>query len=356
MIIHGLLVSGSLPSLSLANNKRIRSKGWRIIAYYIRRSTHLKYLDLSDNVIDKKMADYLGEAIAHSAVHQVTAPSEEMAEHISPGRSSRISAKSTQSTLQDVGNSSGSKEGEASDQDEPDPFANRHAPLLLSKNASTSSLTSLRLENCSLRNPVLESLANSVRNSGLKHISLRRNRINQLGAVALAVLIRDYELSTNGAATSSAFAPTQSSSETANSGQGRAPVHMLSPLLEGSGFRPYSTDSSNSMTATSHPPDHPVTKEQDYGRLRAATPDLSDMCSPSSSSSMSVSEAEDHETSFGPDRNQGRVSVSQREASRYAEMRTRLQRQIEVLPRVGTLLTLDIRSNDIKVCAISSAD
>ena len=31
-------------------------------------------------------------------------------------------------------------------------------------------------------------------------------------------------------------------------------------------------------------------------------------------------------------------------------MRMRLQRQIEVLPRVGTLLTLDIRSNDIKVC------
>lgn len=75
------------------------------------------------------------------------------------------------------------------------------APLLRSRHQSThsSSLTSLRMENCSLKNSALEVLAHGVRHSNVKHISLRKNRINHMGAVALALLIRDYELPASGA-------------------------------------------------------------------------------------------------------------------------------------------------------------
>jgi len=290
------------------------------------------------------MADFLGEAIAHSAADQGTSRFPEQAD-INPvtllSTSPRHRLEAERQNVQEA--------GELSDQEEPDPFANRQALLLLPKSPSASGLTSLRLENCSLRNPVLESLANSVRSSGIKHISLRRNRINQLGAVALAVLIRDYELSPDTHGVSSTFSHVQGHHESAPQSGKRAPAQVNSPFMETTGFRPYTADSSNSVTATANSREQSMLGTHNDARLRAGTPDMSDIYSPSSSSSMSISETEDHETSFGPDRNQGRVTVPAREASRYAEMRTRLQKQIEVLPRVGTLLTLDIRSNDIKV-------
>src|ERR1700723_2674336 len=75
--------------------------------------------------------------------------------------------------------------------------------------ASEPGLVSLRLDDCSLRPTALEVLckspqiwlwnfsethyaARSVRTSSLRNISLRHNRINATGAVALALMIRDY--------------------------------------------------------------------------------------------------------------------------------------------------------------------
>lgn len=56
-------------------------------------------------------------------------------------------------------------------------------------------------------------------------------------------------------------------------------------------------------------------------------------------------------SSFGPERNRGRVQLaSEREAMRHAEHKLRLTKQIEALPRIGNLLTLDVRGNDIRVC------
>lgn len=323
MIIHALLVSGTLPSLSLANNRKIRSKGWRIISYYVKRSPHLKYLDLSDNVIDKKMADLLGEAVSLS----VGSPA--------------VPALNETSDDKEIA-------ADFSDQDESDPFSKRKAPLLLARNISTSGLSSLRLENCSLRNPVLESLANSVRSSGIKHISLRRNRINQLGAVALAVLIRDYELSSTETVGSNAFKHVQGGGGADGYVNSASSLSVTSPLLGSGGF-PRDGYQDSHVAENVRATDHVGHQNHKSLPVQSATPELTGIYSPSSASSTSVTEMEDHETSFGPDRNEGRVTVSAREASRYAEMRTRLQKQIEVLPRVGTLLTLDIRSNDIKV-------
>lgn len=309
-----------------------------MVAYYVHRSSHLKYLDLSDNVIDKKVADYFGEAINHCTVN-----------HPDLYGDRRSDASSQIKTLDDY--------RVESDNDEPDPFEHRQAPLLTSRISSTTGLTSLRLENCSLRNTVLESLANSVRTSGIKHISLRRNRINQMGAVALAVLIRDYELSQPGAPASSSSIQT-----TGKTGIGQTSSLTVGQidnpnLIAGSFGKPYSSGPVSSPTTGSHShTHHPRVHDHDNMSLRASTPEVTDHLSPSSPSSLALSDAEDNDTSFGPERNQGRVSVSAREASRYAEMRTRLQKQIETFPRVGSLLTLDIRGNDIKVSHKTSAN
>ncbi|KAJ7751788.1 hypothetical protein DFH07DRAFT_1032273 [Mycena maculata] len=53
-------------------------------------------------------------------------------------------------------------------------------------------LVSLKLDDCSLRAAALETLSRAVRTSSLRNISLRHNRISPTGAVALALMIRDY--------------------------------------------------------------------------------------------------------------------------------------------------------------------
>ncbi|KAK0493573.1 hypothetical protein EDD18DRAFT_1256899 [Armillaria luteobubalina] len=58
--------------------------------------------------------------------------------------------------------------------------------------ATLTTLVTLRLDDCSLRPGALETLSRSVRTSNLRNISLRYNRINPTGAVALALMIRDY--------------------------------------------------------------------------------------------------------------------------------------------------------------------
>ncbi|KAH9950799.1 RNI-like protein [Amylocystis lapponica] len=58
--------------------------------------------------------------------------------------------------------------------------------------APISGLVSLRLDDCSLKPAALDSLANAVRKSSLRNISLRHNRISATGAVALALMIKDY--------------------------------------------------------------------------------------------------------------------------------------------------------------------
>ncbi|KAH7929207.1 RNI-like protein [Leucogyrophana mollusca] len=53
-------------------------------------------------------------------------------------------------------------------------------------------LVSLRLDDCALKPAALEALSRTVRTSSLRNISLRHNRITATGAVALALMIRDY--------------------------------------------------------------------------------------------------------------------------------------------------------------------
>ncbi|KAI0777715.1 hypothetical protein BD413DRAFT_602017 [Trametes elegans] len=58
--------------------------------------------------------------------------------------------------------------------------------------APTPGLVSLRLDDCSMKPQPLDALAHSVRVSSLRNISLRHNRISATGAVAIALMIKDY--------------------------------------------------------------------------------------------------------------------------------------------------------------------
>lgn len=58
--------------------------------------------------------------------------------------------------------------------------------------SSPAAVQTLRMDNCNFRSSAMEVLANGIRTSDLLHLSLRNNRINHLGAVSLAVMIRDY--------------------------------------------------------------------------------------------------------------------------------------------------------------------
>ncbi|KAI0087207.1 hypothetical protein BDY19DRAFT_986247 [Irpex rosettiformis] len=66
-------------------------------------------------------------------------------------------------------------------------------------------LISLRFDDCALKPQVLDALAHAVRISSLRNISLRYNKINATGAVAVALMIKDYpdRFPNNGSAPSS---------------------------------------------------------------------------------------------------------------------------------------------------------
>lgn len=141
-----------------------------------------------------------------------------------------------------------------------------------------------------------------MRASALKHISIRRNRINPLGAVALAIMIRDYPLPTDAhhdpASTSELLAATTASS--------------LAPSTPPPANN--ASSSSNSVSA----------------RQSLQAPYVRKSASPGSE---------------GGEKEQ----QLQREAWQNSEASLKLRKQIEELPRTGSLLTLDVKGNEIRV-------
>ncbi|GAA93571.1 uncharacterized protein L969DRAFT_95783 [Mixia osmundae IAM 14324] len=255
-LLHALLVSGQLPTLSLANNKRIRSRGWRLLSVFIARTRSVKYLDVSDNTLDRRAI----EAFA-SALH-------------------------TPSTASSASQPSSPK---GSDDEDSGPLW-PGAPNLKDGGHEPSSVTSIRLENCGLKSQALEALAQSVRESTLQHISLRRNRINNLGAVALAIMIRDYPLVPG-------------------------TIGHVDPK-EGKDDRYLFANSDAELGNT-------VTARQETIPIQTRTINMN-----------------------GSPLRDG-IS-NDREAWQSSSVRLRLQKQLETLPRTGSLLTLDVKNNDIK--------
>ncbi|WVQ77942.1 hypothetical protein IAT38_000022 [Cryptococcus sp. DSM 104549] len=182
-ILHALLISGTLPMLGLAGNKKIKAAGWRLLAVFLKKAHSLKYVDLSDTVWDKKGVEYLVQAL--NCTHVRPPPVEPSAEPTQdvppPGQD---------------GEASGEGEGESREKPREDAYGAfiPLAPLLKERDQTSTpaAVQTIRMDGCGLRAAVLETLAQGVRSSDLRNISLRRNKINALGAVALALMIRDY--------------------------------------------------------------------------------------------------------------------------------------------------------------------
>ncbi|SPO24503.1 uncharacterized protein UTRI_03772 [Ustilago trichophora] len=200
-ILHALLVSGTLPNLSIASNRKIRFRGWRFVAIFMRRARALRYLDLSENSIDRTSLEHL--------LAVITKPPAAVMHHRAPLRPGKQAAskgmeKSTADGSNDKANT-GEDGDDAKDEDgdsDDEFFDDSGEPLMptapLLRDVSdvpdppTSAIISLRLENCGLKAASLEMLSQAVRFSDIRHLSLRRNKIGQLASVALAIMLKDY--------------------------------------------------------------------------------------------------------------------------------------------------------------------
>ncbi|KAK0199598.1 hypothetical protein DFS33DRAFT_1267449 [Desarmillaria ectypa] len=179
--------------------------------------------------------------------------------------------------------------------------------------AALTRLVTLRLDDCSLRPGALETLSRAVRTSNLRNISLRYNRINPTGAVALALMIRDYPdvvpATTASVTSSNTSTPTNSSSPTTATMQ-----HKNGPLPP--------------------PPKHPTTNVQTTytpyvpRAKRVQTAPVIPMITSSSQGGVTTNNVKEE---WGPS------------AALLVKVRA-----LDTLPRIGALRTLDLKGNELR--------
>ncbi|PWN34844.1 RNI-like protein [Meira miltonrushii] len=320
-ILHALLVSGSLPSLSLASNKRIKYHGWRYVGIFMRRAKALKYLDLSENNINKA-----------SLEHIIGALRKDESGNGKVGKEPRGGSSAQSTSKEDL-------------DDEHSPLTIQ-AKLLNEETDAVALLTSLRLENCGLKTSSLELLSQSIRFSELCHLSLRRNRINQFGAVALALMLKDYP-DNHIATAEDATAPVMNDL-----------AHLQGGSVNASGNRQSSTSSPNL-------PDIPViVSSPGGGVLRrtlppsavAALQEASSESLVSSNGSTLVDQSHDSQSNGDNLTEDERAKmIRTREERRMKDEAAlalyraqRAKRILSSMPRMGHLLTLDLKSNDLR--------
>lgn len=316
-ILHSLLTSGSLPNLSLASNKKIKYFGWRYVGIFMRRAKALKYLDLSENNINKASLEHIAGAIAK--------------QESSSSSSSFKGAKDVKQIDDSM--------------DEEDTPLMPPSKLLMEDTDETSSLTSLRLENCGLKKNSLELLAHSVRMSDLNHLSLRRNRIGQIGAVALAIMIKDYpdnvqEVDFNQRRSEGSPLEVQQQASSAISPQtqyairGSSTKRSLSPALPE--VPPIVSSPGGGVTRRSMPSTTTVSLSLG-GNVVQQTAE--------SESGLDRELTENEQDQIQMLQQSGKRSEEEALSLFYAK---RAKQILSTMPRMGNLLTLDLKGNDIR--------
>ncbi|KAG6917154.1 hypothetical protein DXG01_003667 [Tephrocybe rancida] len=217
-------------------------------------------------------------------------------------------------------------------------------------------LVSLRLDDCALRPAALETLSRAVRTSSLRNISLRHNRITATGAVALALMIRDYPDVVPGP---SLGTPTSSTTSSPASSYLSLPASPTTPTP------PQSAPARAGPVLP--PPRHPTTNVQTTytpyvpRARRAATPRTPITANPLSATGQPVpiitsssqggittrhTGPQSHPHSAAP----GVSSFeppTRHEAGPSAALLDKV-RALDSLPRLGALRTLDLKGNDLR--------
>ncbi|KAF9563878.1 hypothetical protein EC968_004672, partial [Mortierella alpina] len=127
MLLYSLLLTDTLTVLSVQDNKKIKSTGFKYISVFVKKTKSLKSLNVSGVPMDKKSVEFLAHAL----------------------RVGRLG------------------------------FGSR--------------LEELRMDQCGLRGNLLEIMAPAIRESNLRQVSMRSNRIGASGGVWIGVLMRDYD-------------------------------------------------------------------------------------------------------------------------------------------------------------------
>ncbi|KAL0071126.1 hypothetical protein AAF712_001684 [Marasmius tenuissimus] len=258
-------------------------------------------------------------------------------------------------------------------------------------------LASLRLDDCSLKPGALDVLAKVVRTSSLRNISLRHNKINATGAIALSVMIRDYpdsipatgpiaspaspNLSSQTSFPSSLLlSPTSSQasstligSDTPTSSLTPSPASSVTSLPLTSSMTPHQPPPQPHAGPILPPPTHPslqpmqTTYTPYVPRSKRGKPTTSSTTPTPGSPNLGnvvittsvrggvtavtangVSSAVDKVTSAvkgnGTRTAQGRGSYSQGPSAALLDK----VRALDSLPRLGSLRTLDLRGNDLR--------
>lgn len=209
--------------------------------------------------------------------------------------------------------------------------------------APQAGLVSLRLDDCSLRHASLETLARAVRTSSLRNISLRHNRINATGAVAIALMIRDYP----------DVVPSPSPSP--------APSAPPSPVI--SGLPPLSPPSSTLQIPPAPPPrsgpvlpppKHPAqTPQTTYtpyiprSKRAQATTSAIPLSATGQHVPIIASSVQGGVTARHLAPSGGETTAQRHAAGPSAALLDKV-RALDTLPRLGALRTLDLKGNDLR--------
>ncbi|KAG9016261.1 hypothetical protein FRB90_003583 [Tulasnella sp. 427] len=232
-ILHALLIPQTLPYLSLAGNRRFKPPAFKLIGIFAQKANALQFLDLSGTPLEKRSVEYIIGALqsappSHPKSSGDVSPSFTPISPSTPlisegGATSYFSSAAGSRTADGLPPSGFSTPAGLgvfiNDHDSPRPngsgtplgtspnpsFSNLplsptdgpgspriYRPAVLPPKIPKAKLISLRLDECGVRGGSLEVLAHAVRPSCLVNLSLRGNRIGPTGAVALALMMKDY--------------------------------------------------------------------------------------------------------------------------------------------------------------------
>ncbi|KIY66992.1 RNI-like protein [Cylindrobasidium torrendii FP15055 ss-10] len=212
------------------------------------------------------------------------------------------------------------------------------------KTPPETGLATLRLDDCALKPGALEALSRAVRTSALRNISLRYNRINNTGAVALALMIRDYPDVVPASPSATPLPMTASLSlNSASSSRSNSPASSTVPLPQTSAPPP--------AGPVLPPPRHPTTTMQTTytpyvprsKRGQVSTPQINPLSASGQPIPIMATSSQGGITA-----RQVPPSIAPHAHSGPSAALLDKVRALDSLPRVGALRTLDLKGNDLR--------